>query len=214
LFVWTQPLAGLQPSVVHSFPSLQLGGGPPTHEPAEQVSFVVQALPSLHITLLLVWVQPVAGLQASVVQTFPSSQLGGGPPRHEPPEQASLVVQAFPSLQGRVFGMCWHSESGSQVSSVHRLPSSQLGGAPPTHSPPEQVSLVVQAFPSSHGNVLLTCTQPLTGWQESSVQTFPSSQVGGVPPWHVFVVELQVSAPLQKTPSSQWAAVRHWTTAT
>jgi hypothetical protein len=41
-----------------------------------------------------------------------------------------------------------------QLSLVHTLPSLQTRAAPPTHVPPEQVSLVVQAFPSSHDDVL------------------------------------------------------------
>ena len=60
----------------------------------------MQALPSLHITLLLVCVQRVAGLQPSVVHTLPSSQFNAEPPAQLPPEQVSFVVQAFPSLHG------------------------------------------------------------------------------------------------------------------
>ena len=46
--------AAVQPSVVQTFTSLQFGAGPPTHDPPLHVSFVVQALPSLHGTALLV----------------------------------------------------------------------------------------------------------------------------------------------------------------
>jgi len=84
---------------VHTLPSSQLGAAPGTHTPPEQTSPTVQALPSLHGAVLLVWVQPKAGLQASFVHTLPSSQLGGAPPTHTPPAQVSLVVQALPSLQ-------------------------------------------------------------------------------------------------------------------
>jgi hypothetical protein len=48
--------------------------------------------------------QPFAGSQLSSVQGLPSSQFGAEPPTHEPPEQASLVVQALLSSQGTVFG--------------------------------------------------------------------------------------------------------------
>ena len=65
LLVWTQPELGLQLSSVQGLPSLQLGGGPPTQAPPLQVSSVVQALPSLHVLLLLVWTQPELGLQLS-----------------------------------------------------------------------------------------------------------------------------------------------------
>jgi glyoxylate utilization-related uncharacterized protein len=92
----------LQESSVQTFPSLQLSGGPPTHAPPEQLSLVVQALPSLQGSVLLTYTQPEAGLQESFVQTFASSQVSGGPPAHVPPEHASFVVQALPSLQGLV----------------------------------------------------------------------------------------------------------------
>src|SRR5206468_277402 len=98
LFVWTHPVAGLQESSVQTLPSLQFGGGPPLHDPAPQVSLVVEALPSLQEAVLFVWPHPVAGLQESSVQTLPSLQFGGGPPMHAPPPQVSLVVQALPSL--------------------------------------------------------------------------------------------------------------------
>ena len=47
LLAWTQPLAGLQKSSVHGFPSSQSRGGPPTQTPPLQASPVVHALPSL-----------------------------------------------------------------------------------------------------------------------------------------------------------------------
>src|SRR6185369_13912948 len=65
LFVWVQPVAGLQPSSVEGLWSLQSGAGPPWHAPPPQTSSVVQALPSLHGSVLFVWVQPVVGLQPS-----------------------------------------------------------------------------------------------------------------------------------------------------
>src|SRR5438128_122161 len=73
------------------------GAGPPTHRRRLQAAFVVQRLPSLQGAALLVCTQPVAWLQPSSVQGFPSSQLGGAPPTQFPPLQASLVVQALPS---------------------------------------------------------------------------------------------------------------------
>jgi hypothetical protein len=101
-----QPVAGLHESVVHTLPSSQLSGGPPTHAPPEQASPFVQALPSLHGLLLFVFTHPVPGLQVSVVQTLASSQVSGGPPTHVPPEQTSPVVQALPSLHGLVLFTC------------------------------------------------------------------------------------------------------------
>src|SRR6266852_5356807 len=163
LLVCAHPMAGLHESSVQTLPSSQLGAGPPMQVPPLQVSLVVQALPSLQGLVLLVCTQPVAGSQLSSVQTLPSSQLGAGPPTQVPPLHASLVVQAFPSLQGLVLLVCTQPVAGLQLSSVQTLPSSQLGAGPPTHAPPAQVSLVVQAFPSLQGLVSLTCVHPLAG---------------------------------------------------
>jgi hypothetical protein len=102
LFVKTHPLAGLQLSSVHTLPSLQTRGGPPLHVPPPQVSLVVQALLSLQEAVLFVWKHPVAGLQASSVQTLLSLQSGGGPPLHVPPPQVSFVVQALLSVHEAV----------------------------------------------------------------------------------------------------------------
>jgi hypothetical protein len=49
LFGKTQPVAGLQVSVVHEFPSLQTKGAPTWQAPPMQESPTVQALPSLHV---------------------------------------------------------------------------------------------------------------------------------------------------------------------
>src|SRR5207245_2677313 len=92
------------------------GGGVPTQTPAAQVSADVQGLPAVHGRVLRAFTQPVAGLQESVVHTLPSLQLGGGPPTQTPPAHVSAVVQALPSLQGRVFGVPpTHAAAPSQV---------------------------------------------------------------------------------------------------
>ena len=67
---------------------------PPLHEAG--LPHVAPALPAG-------CTQPVVVLHASAVQAFVSVQSTGGPLRHEPPEQASLDVQALPSLQGVPF---------------------------------------------------------------------------------------------------------------
>jgi hypothetical protein len=172
LLTFLQPLEGSHESLVHTLLSSQLIGVPP-QTPPEHTSLDVQAFPSPHVTLLAVWVQPWVGLQASVVQTLPSSQFGGAPPRQEPPEHVSAVVQAFPSSQALVLFTFLHPVAGLQESSVQPLPSWQLGGGPPTHTPPEQTSPVVHAFPSLQGLVLLVNTQT-PPWHECVVQTFPS----------------------------------------
>jgi hypothetical protein len=70
------------------------------------------------------------------------------------------------------------------MSIVQIFPSSQFGGGPATQVPPEQVSLVVHLFWSSHDAVLLVYTQPAVGLQLSSVHTLPSLQFRCGPPTH------------------------------
>ena len=167
---------------MHPLPSSQSGAAPPWQAPPAQVSLVVQALPSSQGAVVLEWTHPEAGLQESSVHPFLSSQFGASPPTQDPPEQVSLVVQALPSSQESVLSAWMHPEVGLQESSVHPLPSLQFGGAPPWHEPPAQVSLVVQALPSSHRAVLLEWTHPEAGLQESLVHPFSSSQFGAEPP--------------------------------
>src|SRR5213078_4013955 len=208
LLVWTQPVDGLQVSSVQRLPSSQLGPAPPTHRPPLQASLVVQALPSVQGSVLLPWRQPVVGSQLSSVQRLLSLQLSAGPPAQLPWLQVSLVVQALPSVQGAVLFVCTQPVDGLQVSSVQTLPSSQLGGAPPTQRPPLQASLVVQALPSLQGRVLLACTQPVVALQLSSVQPLPSSQLGAGPPTHR--PALQVSFSVHAFPSLQAALLLVW----
>ena len=139
---------------MQTLPSSQSGGGPPTQAPPEHVSAVVQASPSSHGAVLFWDKHPMSGRHESSVQTLPSSQSSGGPPAQAPSEQASPVVQTFPSSHGAVLFVWTQPVAGAHESSVQRLPSSQSGGAPPTQVPPEHVSFVVQASPSSHGIVL------------------------------------------------------------
>jgi hypothetical protein len=149
-------------SVVHTLPSSQFGGGPPTHAPPEQASFVVQASPSLHGRVLFVFTQPVAGSHVSVVHRLLSLQLTELPvqtPFRHPsdvPGSPLADVQASWSLHTAPLGtLVWvQPVAGVHESFVHTLPSSQFGGGPPTHALLAQVSLVVQAFPSSHEALL------------------------------------------------------------
>jgi hypothetical protein len=124
LYVCVHPVVRLQESVVHGFPSSQFGPAPPTHFPPAQASPVVHALPSSHASVLFECVHPVAGLQASVVHTFESSQFVAGPPTHFPAVHMSPVVHALPSSHEVVllFGLqsvwlvvgvhCWHAFVG------------------------------------------------------------------------------------------------------
>src|SRR5262245_66692831 len=110
--MFTQPGPGSQESSVQTFPSLQSGGAPPWQLPPPQVSFVVQALPSLHGAVLFVLTHPMMGSQDSSVQGLPSLQFGAGPPLHVPPPQVSFVVQALPSSHGFVSGSRPHADPG------------------------------------------------------------------------------------------------------
>jgi hypothetical protein len=174
-----QPVAGSQTSSVQGLPSLQSGGGPPTHTPFEHASFVVQALPSLH---------------------GPGT---GAPPWQIPALHDSPVVQTLASSQLALLFVCTQPVSESQESSVHGLPSSQLVGPPPWQFPFWQKSPDVHSLPSSHGPVLDTWRQPVTVSQESSVQLSESLQLIAGPPMHV--PERQVSFAEQALPSSQGA---------
>src|SRR5438128_1908610 len=127
-----QPVFGLQVSSVQGLPSLQLARGPPAHTPPLQVSPVVHAFASLH-----------ADPSCRAERTQPAA------------EASELVVQALPSVHGEALLAWTQPVVVLHESLVQALLSSQLGAAPPTHTPPLQVSLVVQAFPSLHGDVLL-----------------------------------------------------------
>src|SRR5690349_10675716 len=111
---------------------------PPLH-----TSPKVQALPSLHETLLLAWTHPRFGSQRSSVQGFPSLHDGAVPPAHTPPRH--VVPPHAPP---------------------HAVPSAAAGCV---HVPPLQTSRV-QGLPSSgHAAVLATNWQPATGSHESVV---------------------------------------------
>jgi hypothetical protein len=174
---------------------------PETQTPAEHWSPRVTGSPSLQDAVLSDVTQPLAESQLSSVQASPSSQTRAAPPTHTPPEQASSVVQASPSSQATSLLAEEHPLAGSQLSSVHKLPSSQSGGRPPTQAPALQLSPVVQALPSSQVPETLTLKQPPSRSQLSSVQVLPSSQSSGAPPAQA--PALQVSAVVQALPSSQ-----------
>lgn len=88
-----------------------------------------------------------------------------------------------------------------QLSTVHGLPSSQLTAFPPTHTPPEQRSFVVQGFPSEQ-RIPLTFAKlhpPDEGSQSGARQTFEVVQAG-MPGAHV--APSQRSPIVQRSPSS------------
>ena len=81
----------------------------------------------------------------------------------------------------------------------------QTTAAPGTQVPPEQVSPVVQAFPSLQEAVLLVKTQPVAGSHVSVVQTLLSLQMTAVPGTQV--PPEQVSPAVQAFPSLHAAAL-------
>jgi len=93
----------LQVFLVQTLLSLQSSPAVVAHLPAEHELAVEHGLPSSQSVPLgrLVRVQPVAGLQPSVVHGSLSSQLMVVP-RHCPPEQVSAVVHSLPSEQRAV----------------------------------------------------------------------------------------------------------------
>ena len=115
---------------------------PLVQTPAAQTSPTVQPLPSLHAFVLLTCVQPLAGLHASLVQGLPSSQnvaTTTAVPLQAPPAQASLVVQALPSLQDSALFVCAQPVAGEHESLVQMLLSSQLT-LTPLQTPPAHLS--------------------------------------------------------------------------
>ena len=128
--------------------------------------------------------QPVAGLHASSVQGFPSSQFLGDVPTQMPPLQTSERVQRLPSLHIAVLLTCAHPVDGLHESVVQTLPSLQLT-AVPAQTPFAHVSAVVHALPSSHAAVPpFVCTQLPAGLHVSAVQGFWSSQYAAGRPRH------------------------------
>src|SRR5207244_5270938 len=85
----------------------------------------------------------------------------------------------------------------------------QRGGGRPTHTPPAQVSAVVQALASLQGAVFGVWTQPVAGSHESSVQRFASLQLGAGPPAQLPLA--QVSPVVQALPSVHGAMFGVWT---
>jgi hypothetical protein len=202
-----QPVVALQLSVVHTFPSLQLGGVPAAQVPAWQVSAPLhtvlsgQAVPLATATF---W-HPVVGLQLSVVHTLLSLQLSGVPAVQVPPWHTSAPLHTVLSAHDVPFStaVAVQPKLGEQPSVVHTLPSLQTSAVPVVHVPFWQVSAPLQRLPSGHAVPFATAVfaHPEAGLHESPVHTFPSLQLSAVPA--VQVPFWQVSAPLQRLPSGQ-----------
>src|SRR5439155_356064 len=134
-------------------------GFPPTQAPAAQVSVRVQALPSSHgapSSLAGLVQTPVAGLQAPAVWHWSAAEhTTGFVPAQRPASQVSVRVQALPSSHGApssLAGLVQPPEAGLRAPAVWPWRGAvHLTGFPPTQAPAVQVSVRVQALPSSHG---------------------------------------------------------------
>ncbi len=202
----TQPVLALQPSSVHGLPSLQSNALPGWHAPVLHKSPIVQAFPSVHAPVLGVCAQPPWVSQASVVHGLPSLQSCPGPGKHTALKHASPVVHGLPSSHGPEIALCVQPAPALQPSSVHGLPSSHASPLPETQFPPRHASPLVQTLPSEHtAPSSFVLVHPLEMLQESLVQTLPSSQSSGAPPWQL--PDLHVSATVHALPSSHAALV-------
>jgi hypothetical protein len=155
---WTTPTAASHESVVQRLPSSTTGGAPGVQWPVvSQASRPLQASPSSQkvATATGRWVAPAMGSQTSAVQGLPSSSVGEAPARQAPEaEQDSVPLQALPSAQEvpTGTGVCAGPVPGLQVSVVHGLSSSTVGGVPLTQAPALlHVSGPSQTLPSEQG---------------------------------------------------------------
>src|SRR5205814_1685285 len=154
------PDAGLQtPAVWHWSAAVHTTGLAPTQAPAAQVSVRVQALPSSHgapSSLAGLVQAPVAGLQTPAVWHWSAAvHTTGLAPSQAPAGQVSVRVQAFPTRRGAelsLAGLLQAPDAGLQAPAVwHWSAAVHTTGLAPTQAPAAQVSVRVQALPSSHG---------------------------------------------------------------
>src|SRR5438034_1006934 len=149
------PFAGLQvPASWHWSRAGQTTGFEPVQVPAWQVSVWVQALPSVQaLPFGLVGVEqvPLAGSQEPATWHWSRAvQTTGFIPTQAPAWQASVWVQASPSVQALPFGLAGVEQvpvAGSQMpASWHWSGGAQTTGFAPVQTPAWQESLWVQAL--------------------------------------------------------------------
>src|SRR5438132_1178244 len=154
------PDAGLQtPAVWHWSAAVQATGLAPTQAPASQVSVCVQGLPSLHgapLGLAGLLQTPDAGLQTPAVWHWSAAvQATGLAPTPARGSYELVCVQALPSLHGAPLslgGSLQTPDAGLQTPAVwHWSAAVHTTGLAPTQAPASQVSVCVQALPSSQG---------------------------------------------------------------
>src|SRR6516162_1698194 len=133
----------------------QVTGGPETHTPAEQLSAIVQGLPSsqgvLSASVGLLQV-PRAGMQTPAPWHWSDGgQVTSGPGLQTPAVHASFEVQGLPSSQPVPSATAWFvqaPETGSHdPARWHWSGCGQFTSAP-AHEPDRHLSACVQALPS------------------------------------------------------------------
>src|SRR5205814_1147291 len=154
------PDAGLQtPAVWHWSAAVHTTGLAPTQAPAAQVSVRVQASPwwaGGPLSLAGLVQPPEAGVQAPGVWHWSAAvHTTGLAPTQAPAAQVSVRVQALPSSHGApssLAGLLQPPDAGLQTPAVwHWSAAVHTTGLAPTQAPAAQVSVRVQALPSSHG---------------------------------------------------------------
>src|SRR5439155_572477 len=154
------PEAGLQtPAVWHWLAAVHTTGFAPTQAPAWQVSVRVHALASLQVVplgLAGLLQAPDAGSQVPAVWHWSAAvHTTGFAPTQAPAWQVSLCVHALASLQLvplGLAGLLQAPDAGLQTPAVwHWSAAVHTTGLAPTQAPAAQVSVRVQALPSSHG---------------------------------------------------------------
>src|SRR5437762_2142223 len=200
--------------LVQAFPSSQgvvSATAVPMHTPLWQVSPVVQALPSSHGVLSGSGVpaQTPPWQVSLLVQEFSSSHAAPSSsaalPTQVPFWQVSAAVQALPSSHAApVLGVTVQLAVPLQVCVLHWSEVQVI--AVPTHwPPPVQVSLKVQALPSSHAAPVLGVTVQLDVPLQVRVLHWSEVQVMAVPT-HC-PLPLDRKCDVQASPSSQLVPV-------
>src|SRR5437773_994503 len=147
------------PAVWHWSAAVHTTGFAPTQAPAWQVSVCVHALASLQLVplgLAGLLQAPDAGSQVPAVWHWLAAvHTTGFVPMQLPASPVSLCVHALPSLQLvplGLAGLLQAPDAGLQAPAVwHWSAAVHTTGFVPMQMPAAQVSVRVQALPSSHG---------------------------------------------------------------
>src|SRR5947199_298234 len=208
--------AGLQtPAVWHWSAAVHTTGLAPTQAPAAQVSVCVQASPSSHgapLGLAGLLQTPDAELQTPTAWHWSAAvHTTGLAPTQAPAAQVSVRVQASPSSHGAPLGLegvLQTRDAGLQTPAVwHWSAAVHTTGLAPTQAPAAQVSVCVQASPSSHGAPLGLAgllQTPDAGLQTPAVWHWSAAvHTTGLAPTQAPAA--QVSVRVQASPSSHGA---------